>query len=203
MADILIDNEGLPGSNPTSGKSILFVETTNKTFTQLDDLGLPHGVLYTTGSTAAQGAITTTEVYLTGSSIQIPSYGMKTNMIFHWDISVVKTAAGVAAPVWTWRIGPNKSTGDTSRLALTATGIQVATAFDGILTAMVRVHSVSASGVIAGSGGSGPNFGGGGSGVSAGFDNTATIAGQFIGLSVTTGASAAWTVNAVSAYLIG
>ena len=202
MADILIDNETKP-SAPASGKSLLFVDSSMLTLASLDATGLPHGVLYTTGSTSAQGSIATTEVYLTGSSILIPSYGMTTNMIFIWLISAAKGAASTAAPIWTWRIGAAKTTSDTSRLALTATGVQAATAFDGILVASLRVNSVGASGVITGSGGSGPNFGGGGSGVSSGFDNTSTIGGQYIGLTVTSGASATWSINSVSAFLIG
>jgi hypothetical protein len=201
MADILLDNEGIP-STPAASKSILFVDSTTKRFGQLDDGGKVHGILSSNSATAAQGALATTEVYLTGSGLKIPSFGMQVGMMFIWYISVVKTAAGVAAPVWTFRIGAGQSTSDTSRLALTATGIQAATAFDGILTAVLTVPTVSATGTIAGSGGAMVDFGGGGSGVSATFDNTTTIAGQFVGLTVTTGASAAWTVNAVQAFLL-
>jgi len=199
MALITIDNQTAP-TTPAASKSSLWVESTNKRQLQTDDGGVHRGIIAHNNSTAAQGALATTEVYLTGSGLKIPSYGMQVGMTFVWYISVVKTAAGVAAPVWTFRIGTNQTTADTSRLALTATGIQAATAFDGILVAMVYAPTVSATGTIAGSGGSGPNFGGGGSGTSATFDNTGTIAGQFLGLTVTTGASAAWTVNAVSCF---
>ena len=69
--------------------------------------------------------------------------------------------------------------------------------------AVLMVRSVSASGVVAGSGGSGggPGFGGGGSGASSSFDNTG-LAGQYVGLTVTTGTSAAWTVNGLSCYML-
>jgi hypothetical protein len=146
--------------------------------------------------------LATTEVYLTNSNILIPSFGMEAGQKYVWHISAVKTGAGVAAPVWTFRIGAAGAIGDTSRLALTSTGIQVATAMDGVLTAMLVVRNVGASGVIAGSGGSGPaNFGGGGSGASSTFDNTG-LGGQYVGLTVTTGASAAWTINALACYMI-
>lgn len=201
MADFLIDNETIP-STPASGKSIVTIDSTTKKLYSLDDGGIPRGILSRNASTAAQGALATTEVYLTGSGLLIPSFGMKAGMTFLWYISVVKTAASTAAPIWTFRIGAGQTTSDTSRLALTATGIQVATAFDGILQAMVICESASATGTIAGSGGSAPDFGGGGAGTSATFDNTSTIAGQYLGLTVTTGASAAWTVKAVSAMLI-
>jgi len=203
MADILIDNQ-TASSTPAAGKSVLQVDSTTKKFYQMDDSGIPHGILSSNIATSAQGAIATTEVYLTNSGLQVPSYGMKVGMTFVWYISAVKTGAGTAAPVWTFRIGNAQTTSDTSRLALTSTGAQVATAMDGTLIATLRVRSVGASGVVDGNGGAGPaNFGGGGSGASSSFDNTSTIAGQYVGLTVTTGASAAWTINGLSAYLFG
>jgi len=202
MADILIDNQVAPAT-PAASKSVLWVDSTQKRLIQTDDGGIHRGVIAHANSTSAQGAIATTEVYLTGSSLQIPSFGMQVGMEFVWYISASKTAAGVAAPVWTYRIGSAKTTADTSRLALTSGQIQTAAVGDGILVARLVCHIASAVGTIAGSGGTGPApFGGGGAGTSATFDNTATIAGQFIGLTVTTGASAAWTVTAVSADLI-
>ena len=202
MADILIDNQTQP-TTPASSKSVIWVDSTNKRNLVTDDSGVHRGIIYKANSTSAQGAIATSEVYLTGSSIQIPSFGMQVGMQFVWQISASKTAAGTAAPIWTFRIGAAKTTADTSRLALTSGQAQTATASDGILTAMVYVPIASATGTIAGSGGSGPpGMGGGGTGTSSTFDNTATIAGQFIGLTITTGASAAWTINAVSCYLI-
>jgi hypothetical protein len=202
MADILIDNQTAP-STPASGKSVLFVDSTTKKLVQTDDGGIRRGgFLSRNSSTAAQGLLATTEVYLTGSGLLVPSFGLDAGCTMVWYISVVKTGAGVAAPVWTFRIGPNQTTADTSRLALTSTGAQVGTAMDGILTAMLHVRTSGASGVLDGSGGAGPaNFGGGGSGASSAVDLTSTIAGQFVGLTVTTGASAAWTVNAVSAVM--
>lgn len=200
MADILIDNQTAP-TTPAAGKSVLWVDSTTKKFVQTDDGGVRRGTLSRNSSTAAQGAIATTEVYLTNSGLLIPSFGLDAGTTMVWYISASKTAAGVAAPVWTWRIGSNQTTADTSRLALTAVGIQVATLWDATLVAMIHVRTGGASGVLAGSGGSAPNFGGGGSGASSAVDLTSTIAGQYIGLTVTTGASAAWTINAVSAVM--
>ena len=201
-ADILIDNQTAP-STPAAGKSVLWVDATTKKFVQTDDSGIRRGLISRNVATAAQGLLATTEVYLTNSNILIPSFGMEAGQTYVWHISVVKTGAGTAAPIWTFRIGAAGAIGDTSRLALTSTQAQTAVASDGILTAVLMVRSVSATGVIAGSGGSGggPGFGGGGSGASSTFDNTA-LAGQFVGLTVTTGASAAWTVNGLTCYML-
>jgi hypothetical protein len=199
MADILIDNQTAP-TTPAGSKSVIWVDSTSKRESVTDDGGIHRGIFAKNSSTSAQGLLATTEVYLTGSGLKIPSYGMQVGMTFVWYISVAKTAAGVAAPIWTYRIGAAQTTADTSRLALTSGQIQTAAVCDGILTAMVYVPIASAVGTIAGSGGTGPaGFGGGGAGTSGTFDNTGTIAGQFLGLTVTTGTSAAWTVTAVSA----
>src|SRR5438132_9818241 len=129
MADILIDNETAP-TTPAASKSVLWVDSTAKRQLQTDDGGVHRGIIAHNNSTSAQGLLATTEVYLTGSGLKIPSYGMQVGMTFVWYISAVKTGAGTAAPVWTFRVGAAQTTSDTSRLALTATGIQVATAFD-------------------------------------------------------------------------
>ena len=201
MADILIDNQTAP-TTPAAGKSVIWVDATTKKIVQTDDGGIRRGApLSKNFATAAQGLLATTEVYLTNSNLLIPSFGMEAGQTYIWHISVVKTAAGVAAPIWTFRIGAAGAIGDTSRLALTSGLIQTATVADGILTAVLMVRSVSATGVVAGSGGYGVGFGGGGSGASSTFDNTG-LGGQFVGLTVTTGASAAWTVNGLSCYMI-
>lgn len=200
MADILIDNQTAP-TTPASSKSVIWVDSTVKRQLQTDDGGIHRGIFNHQSTTAAQGALITTEVYITGSGIRIPSYGMQLGMTFIWYISASKTAASTAAPVWTWRIGANQTTADTSRLALTSGQAQTAVASDGVLVAMLTVHIASAVGTIAGSGPMGaPGFGGGGAGTSSTFDNTSTIAGQYIGITVTTGTSAAWTVTACSCW---
>jgi hypothetical protein len=156
---------------------------------------------------AAQGLIATTEVYLTGSAIKIPPAGMALGQVYQWFVSATKTAAGTAAPVWKAYIGTTGSISDTARISVTG-GPQTAALWDGILTFAVVPTVVSASGVIYGSGGSyygasqAAGFGIGGAGISATFDNTA-LGGQFIGLTVTSGASAAWTINGCTGVLLG
>lgn len=198
MADILIDNQTAP-TTPAAGKSVIWVDSTTKKPVVTDDGGVRRGnPLSRNFAAAAQGALATTEVYLTGSNILIPSFGMEVGQTYVWYISAVKTAASTAAPIWTWRIGAAGTVSDTSRLALTSTQAQTAVASDGCLVAMLQVRTVSASGVITAAGPTGaPGFGGGGSGTSSTFDNTG-LAGQYVGLTVTTGTSAAWTINALS-----
>lgn len=204
MADILLDNESAP-STPTSGKSLLFVDATTKKLAQMDDSGLLQGILSRNSATASQGAGFATDTFVINSGLLIPSSGMKAGQLYRWQITLSKTAAGTAAAVYTVRIGTNQSTADTSRLALTATVAQTAAVSQGMLLVNVQVRSVSASGVIAGGVGIASNsagLGGGIDGVSSTFDNSA-LAGQYVGLSINGGTSAAWTLTSVHAELIG
>lgn len=204
MADILIDNQTAP-TTPSASKSVLWVDSTTKKAVQTDDSGKHWGILSRNYSTASQGAGFAADTYVTNSGILIPSFGMQAGQWYRWTISVSKTAAGIAAAVVTVRIGTNQSTADTSRLALTATVAQTAAVAEGLIIVSVGVRSVSATGVIAGGFGvaaNGPGLGGGKDGVSSAFDNSA-LAGNYVGLSINGGASAAWTITNVQAELVG
>jgi hypothetical protein len=190
---------------------LLWVDSTTKKLVSLDDAGRPNGLLSRNDATASQGAGFAADTYVTNSGILIPSTGMKVGQLYKWEISLSKTAAGTAAAVVTVRVGSNQSTADTSRLALTQGVAQAANAVSALLTCFVGVRSVSASGVIAGGFGftqsygttaGTQGFGNGADGASAGFDNSA-LAGQYVGLSINGGASAAWTITHCAAYLIG
>lgn len=167
-----------------------------------DSLGKYHGRVVT-ASTAAQ-ALGTADEYVTSSGIRIPSFGMQGGMTFVWQISASKTAASTATPAYILRLGREQTTTDTARLTLTGPA-QTAAADTGILTIMATVQLVGTSGVIQGTAswshnaaatGFANNDAGAVEGTSAAFDNTG--AGEaFLGLSITTGASAAWTLTQV------
>lgn len=212
MADILIDNQSLP-STPAAGKSVIFVDSTTKRICQLDDTGRVCGFLSRNDATASQGAGFVADTYVTNSGLLIPSFGMKAGQLYRWTITLSKTAAGTAAAVVTVRIGAAQTTSDTARLTLTqaAAEAQSALVASAILSVVVGVRNISATGVIAGAFGFTQTyqatagnlaFGGGIDGVSSTFDNT-TLAGQYVGLSITGGTSAAWTLTHVAAELIG
>jgi hypothetical protein len=203
MADILIDNQANPAT-PAAGKSLIYVDSTTKKLATEDDTGKVLGTLSRNWSTASQGAGFAADTYVTNSGLLIPTAGMQVGMQFRWMISLSKTAAGTAATVLQFRIGSNQTTADTSRLSLTASIAQTAAIAEGLLIASLTVRSVSASGVIAGGFGMAASvgLGGGKDGVSATFDNSA-LAGQYVGISVNGGASAAWTITSVQAELVG
>jgi hypothetical protein len=207
MADILLDHQSVPAT-PSSGKSVLFFDSTSLNLYWKDATGRTAGHSEN-AAIAAQGAGFATDTYVTNSDILIPTFSFQAKTVFRWTISASKTGAGTAAPVYTIRIGAARSTSDTSRLALTGPA-QTAIADIGTLTILVTVRSVGASGVIQGTAywthrgtaanttTSGTGFAndstGHVEGTSSGFDNS-NLGGNYIGLSINGGTSASWTLT--------
>jgi hypothetical protein len=199
VADIILDEQGFP-STPASGKMVLFADSSNSQWLQKNDAGLYLGDM--NASISSQIASHSADTYYKG--LQLPSFSMQAGMVFEWYFPVSKTA-GTAAPAYTIRIGANQSVADTSRLVLTGPA-QTAVADTGFIRVMVTCRSVGVAGVLqglvtlhhnlaaTGLAATGPAGFAFVEATSAGFDNTA-LQGQFIGLSVNPGASAAWVVN--------
>jgi hypothetical protein len=203
VADILIDNQSVP-STPASGKSVIWVDSTAKRLMQTDDGGTHRGGTLHKNQATAQQTGFAADTYLTGSNITIPSFGMQVGQLYQWIIGIQKTAAGTTAWAVTVRIGTNATTADTSKLVLTQTVAQAATAAGCILQVYVQVRSVSATGVIVGaaspSGGS-LAFGSGIQAASSTFDNSA-LGGNFVGLSLNGNTSAAYTIDSCTGWLV-
>ena len=195
--------KGAAPNTPSADKGTWFYDTNAELMFFKNDAGRCFGQS-NNASTAAQGAGFAADTYVTDSDILIPSFSMQAKTLFRWVISASKTAAGVAAPVYTFRIGAARTTADTSRLVITGPA-QTAAADVGVITLHLVCRNVGAAGVLQGT--LSINHNGAGAGfanndasaveaTSAGFDNQASaIAGQFIGLSINGGASAAWTIT--------
>lgn len=203
MADILLDEQSTPVT-PSAGQGVFYVDNQASVPLFVDDGGLVCGAVRR-GKTAQQTGFAA-DTYLTDSGLIIPSKSMQAGMFWEWKIVITKTAAGVAAPVWQVRIGAAQSTADTSRLLIT-TAAQTAAVDTALVQIIVSCRSVAVAGVIQGLVHIQHNLAATGfantpagfnlvEGTSAGFDNTA-LGGQFIGLSINGGASAAWTINQV------
>jgi hypothetical protein len=122
-----------------------------------------------------------------------------------WEISVSKTAAGTAAPVWTLRQGAARTTGDTSRLA--ATGVaQTAAADVGLFIIQANFRAVGASAVIQMTVaplhnlGTATGLGGTSEHTSGSFDSSA-IGGTYFSLSLNTGTAGAWTITQINCHM--
>ena len=213
MAKIILAEESVP-STPSSGNGTIFVDSTTSMPASKNDAG--RAMLLGGGSMNASIAsltVNAADTYVTDSDLLIPSFGLQVRSNFIWLISASKTGAGIAAPIYNIRIGANRSTADTVRLALTGPA-QTAIADIGTLMIQAVIRSVGASGVIqatafwshrgtaANTTTSGTGFANDTTGhveaTSAGFDTT-TAAGQYIGLSVNSGTSGVWTVTQVRA----
>lgn len=203
MADVLIDNQTAP-TTPSGGKSVIWVDSTTKKLVTTDDTGIHRGGVLSKSNATAQQTGFAADTYLAGSAVPIPSFGFQIGQLYEWRVGVQKTAAGTAAIAINVRIGSAGTTADTARLTLTQTVAQAATAAGSIFVVMVQVRSVSATGVITGAfapiGGS-LAFGSGIQAASSTFDDSA-LGGQLIGLSLNGGASAAYTIDTCTGWLV-
>lgn len=102
-------------TTPIPADTVAILDTTNSLLKQitLSKLHMP----FTNFSTTSQ-ALSTSDVYITGSNITIPSGAPVAGTIYHLVLDMVKSA-GTGSPVITVRYGTAGSTADTSRCAFT------------------------------------------------------------------------------------
>jgi hypothetical protein len=89
------------------------------------------------------------DTYLTGSSLNITGL-LQAGSIFRWRFAMTKTGAGVAAPVFTVRVGTGGSTSDTARLTFTLPNAQTAATDTGFCELECIVRTFSSTGVVQG-----------------------------------------------------
>jgi hypothetical protein len=222
MADTKItDLTAITGANLATGDELVVVDIsdttmaasgTNKSTTLADiktHLGLPAAV-YNASVTAQAGF--SSDTYLTGSNIAIPSGRLKATTIYRCTFNVVKTNAGTATPILNIRFGTAGTTSDTSRGQHTFTagtaaadeGVwdvwavfrTVGSGTTAVLQSLSRItHKLSVTGITGTGATSEAEIA-----TSGGFDST--VASSIIGCSVNGGTSASWTVSLVAAELI-
>lgn len=203
MADILLDTQSAPAT-PSAGQGLAWFDSSSKGWLQKNDAGQIQGD--SMRAAVAQQTGFAADTYLVNSGLLIPSSSMIQGMVWEWKLVATKTAAGIATPIFTLRVGANQSTADASRLAIT-TAAQTAAADTAMITLIATCRSVAVNGVIQGLVEIRHNLAATGfantpagfnlvEGTSAGFDNT-NLGGQFVGLSINGGTSAAWTINQV------
>ena len=159
-------------------------------------------------NTVLQTPTAATRTYITGSNIKIPAVKLKIGTIFRWNITMTKTAAGIAASTFDIAFGTLGTTGDAARVSFTkpaGTGV----ADEALVQIMAIVRGpLSASGVVVGTFQMTHNLAATGHAVipcvnvttiSAGFDVTTPTN---VGVCITTGASDAITIQLVMAEAI-
>lgn len=205
MADILLDEQSVPAA-PAAGQLVIYPDSASSTLLNRDDSSRVNG----TGrnwSTADQ-LLGVADTYVTGSRILIPSAGLQVGSRIRFRWSVVKTAAGIAAPIYTARLGTLGTTADTS--VWTHTGVaQTGIAETGWFELHLIVRTIGASGVTHGVLAVNRTGGTAATGLAAvpaaivtgGAVSTVFAASQGIGLTINAGAASAWTVGQIQADL--
>ena len=206
MSDILLDEQSVP-SAPSSGQGVVFIDNaTARAAQRTSALSRLLGPLLE-GSTADQ-LLGTGDTYVTGSRVLVPSFGLLVGARYVVELSLSKTGAGTAAPVWTVRMGTAGTTADASQW--THTGVaQTAVAETGYYKFMGVIRSIGGSGVMQGSLKCVRTGGTAATGlasvplaqVTGAAADKAWASGQGIGLSINAGGSSAWTVTQVRARL--
>jgi hypothetical protein len=209
MADILLDTQGTPAT-PAAGKVDVYPDSSTKQLTYRNENGQSFSMggeirNQNTADVVANGA----DTYLTGSMISVPQHLLQVGTTIRWRFVMTKSAAGVAAPVWSVRVGTAGTVADVARLTFTSPSAQTAAIDAGFVDVVVVLRNTGAAGVLAG--GLTLQHNGNTVGLasipcvvlqvtSAGFDTT--VASLKIGVSVNPGASGVWTHQVVTAEAI-
>lgn len=159
-------------------------------------------------STVAQTGFAT-DTYLAGSVVTIPAGKIQVGTKYRCKFNVVKTAAGVAAPVISVRLGTAGTTADTARATLTYAA-QTGVVDEGEIEVVVVFRAVgAAAGVIQAIGNLWHRLVTTGLNITATFTSVKNTSAAFdstsptrIGLSVNAGTSAAWTIDLVEASVL-
>lgn len=146
------------------------------------------------------------DTYLTGSNVAIPQGKIRAGTRYRCRFNVVKTGAGVAAPVINVRVGTAASTADTARATLTFAA-QTGVVDEGTFEVDVVFRAAGATAVIQAMGQLWHRLVTTGLNVTAVFTQVLNTGASFdvtganlqIGLSVNGGTSASWTVSLVRA----
>ena len=160
-------------------------------------------------SVADQGPGFASDTYVTGSSVAIPSTGLRAGTRYHMIFAATKTNAGTATPILNVRIGTNGTTADTSRCTITFSAQTAATdtgTFEVWATFRTVGSGTSAVLQCVGQRRHGASVTGFGNLVSQTLEVTSggfnsTVANSIIGVSAYGGASASWTIQLVQAEL--
>lgn len=203
-------NESAAPSAPAAAKGTLYLDNTaNPGLRMIDDGGNNRPLVDIVNfSTALQSPAAATLTYITGSALAIPVAKLKIGSMLRWRFNMTKTGAGVAASTIDVRFGTLGTTGDTARLTFTKPA-GTAVIDEGWVEITCTVRSIGAAGVVVGEFTMIHNLAATGHMVipcacvniiSAGFDTT--VANLIAGLTITTGAADAITIQMVQAELL-
>jgi hypothetical protein len=201
VAEVLLDEQSAPAA-PAAGQLLLFPDNAASQLAFKDDSGRGYmASRYSKHSNAGQ-LLGTGDTYVTDSGILVPSFGLQSRTLIRFTLSLSKTAAGVATPIWNVRIGTLGTTGDAARWNHTGVA-QTAVAETGSYVLSLTLRNAGAAATLAGSLQCVRTGGTAATGlasvpvaevISAAFDSS-FVSGQIVGLSINAGAASAWTVQ--------
>lgn len=208
MADLLLDAQGTPAT-PAAGKIDLYPDSSSKQLTFRNEFGLSFSMggeirNQNTADIVANAA----DTYLTGSVLAVPQHLLQAGTVLRWRFYMTKTAAGVATPIWSVRVGTTGTIVDIARLIFTGPA-QTAVIDTGYVEIFAILRNTGAAGVLAGGLALQHNLAATGFAVSAtpilqvtsaGFDTTP--ASTKIGVSVNPGTAGVWTHQVVTAEML-
>jgi hypothetical protein len=142
MADILIDDESVPAA-PAASTGLIYNDNISKVLTERTSVKVATVGAVRNQSAAAQ-AYTTSEIYLTGSSLSIPSHLIQVGATFNWQVVLTKTA-GTAAPVFKIKIGTLGTTGDADIVSFTGFATPSSNTDTAWVTIMLLIRTIGAS----------------------------------------------------------
>lgn len=201
MARVIATEESAPAT-PSAGTSVIWPDSAHSGWWNKDDTGRQWPISGNLSAGIAAQAGFAADTVVTGSRILTPSGGLQAGMVYHVRLSLSKSAAGIAAPVWTVRLGTLGTTSDASQWTVTGVA-QTAVAETGYYELLCTVRSIGAAGVLQGSLACQRTGGTAATGLAsvpiqeasgAGADK-AWASGQGILLSINGGGSAAWTIT--------
>lgn len=192
-------------ATPSAGFATVWVDSTSKKLSVINDAGFREGRIQNF-STVAQTPPAATLTYITGSALAIPTGKLQIGTCFRWTFDITKTAAGVASSTFNVVVGTNGTTADTARLTATKpAGTAVVDCGRVQMNAICR-GPLSASGIFVSHFQLTHNLAATGhalipcvdiTSVSGAFD--VTTANLIVGMTVTTGAADAITIQMVQA----
>lgn len=209
MALVTLTTNATPDT-PTAGAATVYVDSTTKLLSVKNDAGVvsTEPLWKFNQSVTAQGPGFAADTYLIGSNISIPSGYPRVGTAYHATFDVSKTAAGTATPIiilhigtlgtvadaaiCTFTFGAGSAAADVGTFEVWGVFRTVGSGTSAVLQgrAEVRHTATATTGIITTEGQTIQV-------TSAGFDST--LANSIVGLSVNGGASAAWTVQLVTA----
>lgn len=216
MADLLVDAQAGYTGTPASGKSGIFVDSSSKKLFTKDDAGRYWGAPIRNWSVTNDASAFASDLYVVGSNVLIPSFGLQVGSRYMLRVSASKTGAGVATPVYTLRCGAGGVVGDAVFTCALTGPAQTAIADIATLNVIAIVRTTGATGTMqatawwehrgttANTTTSGTGFANDSTGhVEANFTSKdmTTSGGLYLGMSLNGGASDAVTVTLVDAQL--